>query len=1257
MLARANFRTILMRRIRLCPARNAVICTFIFSLNLKRSQWQTIALRTIVLVAAIFLTPYTNVFAQSTNASLTGRITDSSKSVVPDAKVIVINTGTRIRYETVTNQTGSYYVTNLLPGTYRIEIEKLGFKVVIKADLILHVQDSVEVNFEMVLGSASESVTVRGGAPLLDTESSAIGTVVEQRKVNELPLNGRNVFNLIELAASVVPQGSSTGTPVGVNPFGWGNYQVNGSFGNQSAEYLDGQPLNIGYINLPVLIPTQDSIQEFKVQTSNLGPEWGRFSGGVTNLSTKAGTSAIHGELYEYLRNKIFNANDFFLNAVGRTRPPWVQNQFGANAGGPFNLSRLGRRNSTFWFLSGEGFRLRTRQPFTATVPDAQERAGNFSEICKSGFTAGICNDRGVDASGKPVVIDQIYDPCGGIVNAQGTCPGSSATPTPFANNILPTNRINQTSVKLLNLWPSPNNISAITNNFTTAAATGGNHNQVVARIDHNITNKQRLFLRFNHWDVLDLPIDPLGSGLCADRCFEDYHSNAIATGYTHNLTPTTVVSLNASISRFAYDRNPENASFDLTTIGWPASYNDVVPAAMRTPPTPCVANFADNVMCTQGQSFIHDRNTQYYLSPSLSMLRGRHQYHVGFQFEVGRDNYAQSNIASGSFDFCVSGQACFTSLPGISGTGLSFADFLLGYADNFNNFENHFFAQAVVPAFTAGQQIYKALYFDDSWRAANNLTLNLGLRYDLQGPWSERFNRLSYFDPVATNYLTQFLPAGSPPVNGDVFLANSHHRNNLPLEKSEFSPRVGLAYSINPKTVVRSGYGIFWIPNYVSFSLNPLNDMVNAGATTYVGTVDGTHPVNTIALPFPAGISAPPGLSLGTAGTQQFLTQVVQSITEVNPRNHPEGYVQQWNLDLQRDLPAGFFVSAAYVGSKGTHLPQYSQQIDQISDGLLAQAAAQVEPSLPNPRQNVTLLQPVPNPFLISGQPLALTGPTTTVGQLLRPYPQYTGVQLAGQGSFDSIYHSFQLTVQRRFADAGSLLVAYTNSKLISDTDTLTAWLEPGVGEIQDNNNLRAERSLSSQDVPQRLVISYVLDLPFGKGKRYFAGANGTTDKVIGGWGIDGVTIFQRGFPLVFTNGQVNGTTLFGGGSRPNIVPGCRAAAPPGSNDRLAAWFDAACFSPPADFKFGDEPRVDPRLRAAGIVNFDFALFKRTRFGDERFGLEFRAEFFNLFNRTQFAAPNTVCCSANNQNFGVVTSTAPGTNPRLVQFALKFLF
>jgi len=1217
-------------------------------------------------LAALFsLTWAISLHAQSTDASLTGRVTDPTRAVIAEARVIVINTGTGVRYEGITNQTGSYYVTDLPPGGYRIEIEKIGFKAVIKTDLILHVQDALEVNFEMVLGSALESVMVEGETPLLDTESSTMGTVVEQRKANELPLNGRNVFNLIELAPSVVPQGSSTGTPVGVNPFGWGNYQVNGSFGNQSAEYLDGQPLNIGYINLPVLIPIQDSIQEFRVQTSNLGPEWGKFAGGVTNLSTKGGTSSLHGEVYEYLRNKIFNANDYFLKAAGNPTPPWVQNQFGAEIGGPFRLPGQ-RQAKAFWFLSWEGFRLRTAQPFTTTVPDTKQLNGDLSEICRSGFTNGICNDRGQDAVGNAVVIDQIYDPCAGIVNAQGACPGSTATPIPFLGNVIPANRINPTSKQLLNLWPAPTKAGALANNFTTAARTGGDQNQVVARVDQDITYKQKLFVRINYWNMLDLPIDPLGTGLCADRCAERYSTHAVAAVYNYSISPTSSFDFSASVSRFKYNRTPKNAGFDLTSIGWPASYNTSIPAFMRTPPTPCVANVADNIMCTQGQSFIQDRNTQFDLSPRVTMMQGRHQYQFGLQVELGRDNYSQTNVASAAFDFCAPGKACFTSLPGVSGTGFSFADFLLGYADNFSNFENHFFDQAVVPGFTAGQQIYRAFYFGDTWHATSRLTLNLGLRYELQGPWSERFNRLSYFDPSATSFLTRYLPPGSAPVKGDVFLVDPRARNNIPLEKFAFSPRLGFAFAIDPKTVVRSGYGIFWVPNYVSFALNPLNDMVNAASTTFTGTLDGTHPINTIALPFPDGISAPPGRGLGTQGTQQYLTQVVQSITEADRRNHPEAYVQQWNLNVERELPQGFVLSAAYVGSKGTHLAQYSQQINQISDTLLAQAAAQVNPALPDPRQHVSILESVPNPFFIDGKALALTASTTTVGQLLRPYPQYTSVQLAGQGSYGSIYHSLQLTVQKRFAGAGSVLVAYTNAKLISDTDTLTSWLETGVGSTQDNYHPRAERSLSSQDVPQRLVISYVLDLPFGRGRRFLPAVLGATDKLVSGWGVDGVTTFQRGFPLIFSNGQGNGTTLFGGGSRPNFVPGCHASVSAPDSSRLGnfndptapRWFNTACFTAPADFTFGNEPRVDPRLRSQGINNFDFALFKKTAFGrDGNFALEFRTEFFNLFNRTQFAPPNTTCCTSNNKNFGVVTSTAAGTNPRLIQFALKFLF
>jgi Carboxypeptidase regulatory-like domain len=1167
--------------------------------------------------------------AQSADASFTGRITDPSKTVIPAATITVINSGTGIHYQGLTNETGTYYISNLPPGRYRIEVEKLGFKAVIQSGVVLHVQDALQVNFEMMVGSTSESVTVEGEASPIDTESSTVGTVVEQRKANELPLNGRNVFNLIVLAPSVIPQGSSTGTPVGVNPFGWGNYQVSGSFGNQSAEYLDGQPLNIGYINLPVLIPTQDSIQEFKVQTSNLGAEWGRFAGGVVNLTTKGGTSVLHGEVYEYLRNRIFNANDYFLNAAGKPRPAWVQNQFGVEAGGALPLPYPNRRNRTFWFASWEGFRLRKGEPFTATVPTTAERNGDFSAL-----NTGI------------------VDPCAGSVNSVGACPGSTAVATAFQENMIPAGRISPTSKALLNLWPAANSPGVLTptgtiNNFNTVASTGGSQNQLVTRVDQDLGSLQRLMVRFSYWNVLDLPVDPLGNGICVDRCSEKYSTDAAAVSYNYSLNRVTIFDFHASLSRFKYNRSPTNAGFDLTSIGWPASYNATVPASARTPPTPCVANFADNIMCTQGQSFIQDRDTQYNLAPSLTLMRGRHRYHIGLQYQAGFDNYAQTNVGSGAFDFCAAGQPCFT--------GFSFADFLLGYADNFSNFENHFFAQAVVPAFTAGKQTYRGFHFSDVWHTEDKLTVSLGLRYELQGPWSERFNRLSNFVPGAPSYLNQFLPPGSPVVNGDVYLVPPGVRHNLPLQKDNFAPRIGVAYAVTPKTIVRSGYGIFWVPNDVSFALNPINDMINASATTYTGTLDGTHPYNSISLPFPNGISAPPGRALGTRGTQQFLTQVVQSITEVDPNHYRGSYNQQWNLSVERQIPGGFLLSVAYVGSKGTHLEQYSQQVNQISDALLAQAANQFAAG---GRSAVTLLKSVPNPFFVDGQALALAAPTTTAGQLMRPFPQYTSVELAGQGSFTSSYHSLQVTARRRFGSGGSLLAAYTNSKLISNTDTLTSWLETGVGALQDNNNLRGERSLSSQDVPQRLVISYVLDLPFGQGKRYLSNVSGRLNTVVGGWGVDGVTTFQRGFPLVFLNGQANDATLFGAGSRPNLVAGCRKSAAPSGLARLNNWFNTACFAAPADFTFGNEPRVDSTLRSDGVNNFDVAAFKNFLLDrDGRSSVEFRVEFFNLFNRTQFSPPNTTCCSTNNANFGVVTSTAPGTNPRLIQFALKFLF
>ena len=365
---------------------------------------------------------------------------------------------------------------------------------------------------------------------------------------------------------------------------------------------------------------------------------------------------------------------------------------------------------------------------------------------------------------------------------------------------------------------------------------------------------------------------------------------------------------------------------------------------------------------------------------------------------------------------------------------------------------------------------------------------------------------------------------------------------------------------------------------------------MVNAPGTTYTGTVDGTH-LNSISLPFPQGISSPPGRSLGTQGTQEFLTQTIQSITEVNRDHNPQGYVQQWNLTVERQLPAGFSLSAAYVGSKGTHLQQYSLQMDQISDNLLAQAANQYGTG---GKSAVTLLQAVPEFFFINGQALALAAPTTTVGQLLLGRTIRNTPASNWPDKDRSILSITPCKSPRRDDSRGPALCSWpirmpnlSATPIRSHHGWRLAWAE------FKTTTLKGERSLSSQDVPQRLVISYVLEWPFGQGRKYLANAGRALNSLVGNWGIDGVTTFQRGFPLVFGNGQANDAALFGARSWPNVIAGCDKAKGGARITRLNGWFDAACFTAPADFTFGNESRVDATLRSDGVNNFDFAVFR----------------------------------------------------------------
>jgi hypothetical protein len=484
--------------------------------------------------------------------------------------------------------------------------------------------------------------------------------------------------------------------------------------------------------------------------------------------------------------------------------------------------------------------------------------------------------------------------------------------------------------------------------------------------------------------------------------------------------------------------------------------------------------------------------------------------------------------------------------------------------------------------------------------------------------------------------------------------------------------PRLGFAYGLDQKTVIRGGYGMFYIPNYVSFNTNPYVDPVSSATSNFIASGNaGLTPESTLnasnctlagadnlqcLTPGPFGASLVP---VAGRNPQPNISQYAINQSNIGATGYTVqkyGYVQQWNFGIQRELPLGFFADVAYAGSHGVHLPQSQTNINQIPDSFINQAAAQEAAGQP-----VTIAQPVAAYPFNQVLPGAL-GLNIVQGQLDRPFPQYSGLQLNGQGCCSSNYNSLQATVNKRFPGGGTLLVAYTNAKLLSNTDTLTSWLEGGVtggvGSVQDWNNLAGERSLSSQDVSQRLAISYVLDLPFGRGKRYMGGVNGVADKLVSGWGLDGVTIFQRGFPVKISYGQGSPLSSLGlgiGTLRPDVVAGCDKSTSGSTAARLGEWFNTNCFTPPGDYAFGDEARVDPTLRQDGAKNFDFAIFKKTTIA-ERATIEFRTEFFNLFNHPQFGPPNGTCCIAPpNGTFGEVTNTIG--NPRLIQFALKFEF
>jgi Carboxypeptidase regulatory-like domain/TonB dependent receptor len=1172
------------------------------SVRSKRLCWYRIGAFLIMLCLA---TGYGH--AQATNGTINGTLSDPNGDVVSGAQVTLENIGTADTRTANTNDSGFYQFNNLPPGQYRVTVHQSGFKQLTRGPIELQVDSTLQINLSLTVGTATEVVTVQASTPLIQAETASLGTVIDQRETNEIPLNGRNPMNLVALAPSVVPQGQSQQNPNGTNPFAWGNYQIGGGFANQSVTYLDGAPVNTEYLNITALVPTQDSLQEFKVETNNLTSDYGRLAGGAIQFRTKSGTNSLHGTAYEYLRNKVLNSNTYFGNQAHLPNPSFTQNQYGFNLGGPVYIPHVyDGHNKTFFFVNFEGFALRQGITYSTTVPTAADLTGNLSDLATP-----------------------IYDPlttCG-VTGFPACAPGQAQyNRTQFPGSVIPATRLNATALAYAKtFFPAPNIAGAppTGTNYTTTGSSGGNNYETVAHIDQNVSEKQHISARYTYWKNNNLPTDAF-NGICEDRCAEIFTTNSFVLADDYAFSPKTLLDVRISYLRFFYARSPLLTNFNLTSIGQPAALQAQV--QFPGPPVMTISGFdPSGIFSSQGaDSTIHNATDDDRISGNLTKFIGNHTLKFGGEYLRATFNYVQENVSAGLYTF----NNGFTAQNPLSGVGgLGFASFLLGYPTSAN-------AAIVTPI--AAEQLYPALFVNDDWRASSKLTVHVGVRWEQIKPFTERHNRISYFEPNVNNPILAAAGLGNYP--GAIGLVDSSTRSSRSAFNNDllqFSPRIGAAYQLHPNTVFSAGYGIFWLPNDIEFSSNfPSGDPINSSSTNMVTSINnGLTPENNISNPFPQGLIAPVGRSASYQST------LLGSGPTLNFPNNPYSYTQQFNADLQQQIGSSVVFDLAYGGAKGTHLPFGSINFNTLPDQDLAMGNA--------------LVAQVPNPFYGTiSSTYSLGAPTISAGQLLLPYPQYSGVSSASADLASSTYNSLQLRVQKRFAHGASINGAYTWSKLLSNTDTLTTWLESSVPGIQNPRNLQAEKSLSADDAAQRLVVSYVYDLPFGRNQPLLSNAPRFVDAVVGGWGVGGLTTLMTGFPIGFGTNQ-NLTNSFGGGSRPNYVPGCSKQMTGSATSRLNEWFNTSCFTQPAAFTFGDEPRLDPSLRGPGVANWDATASKSFPVNrDGTVNVQFRAEAFNLFNRVQFGYPGL---TQGTSNFGVVTTQL--NLPRVLQFSLRANF
>ena len=1125
-----------------------------------------------------------------TLGDISGEVRDATGAVISGVNITLTNQATNAKRNTSSNESGSYSFPALVPGPYRVRAEKPGFKAANSSTLELQVQQQARLDLRLEVGAVTESIEVNASAASLATENATVGTVVENKRIVELPLNGRNYLQLTALAPNVsygFPTAGQADARQGGDRAGQ-NISVAGMRNSFNRFTLDGVENTDPNFNTYVIFPSAEALQEFKVQTGIYPAEFGRGATQI-NVSTKGGGNQFHGTLYEFLRNDKLDAKQYDFTGRPAPKDPFKWNQFGFTLSGPVVIPKIfNGRNKLFFMSNYEWFRQRRANQSLFTLPAAEQRTGNFSNV-----------------------VGGIFDP------ATRSVSGSVVSALPFANNQIPTSRIAGASTKLLEFYPAPNSTGG--QNHQISLGRPINKDQFIQRFDFNESSKSQWFGRYSRSDENQLTQALYLNG------------GAIVTKATQWMATNTRVLSNSVVNETRFGRT----SFYNTNGPELAFTRDVVgslgikglasgPPVQWGIPAIGIANFSGFGNSSEGP--YENTNSAIQIINNLSIIKGKHSLKFGGEFR--RDNYNQvgNQFARGEFQF--TNQA--TRNPAItSASGASFADFLLGYMNQ---------SEAAVSIASASfRSTGFAFYADDSWKVSPKLTLQLGLRYENTPPWEDQsgklFNGIVPFDhrpartvPVAVadrNLYPFFMRQGASRTDcyegislrwPDIKVRCDGSLGNrlVGRDNNDWAPRIGLSYQLSQKTVIRVGTGMF----YSQDTGNPRFDM----ARNLAGRLRAN--------PNPATPNLIWDNSL--ASIAGGVANVFTPYTFANPVDRRTPYTMSYLLNVQRELSSNLNFEIGYMGSVSHRL-----------EGLRA------------PNESLPACRSVPregDPNRARCQADALTG--LTVPQRA-PFPNFGRIQLV-DNTHNSNYHSMGTKLTRRFSSGLTFLTSYTYSKSLDTSSGI---------RVQGNDTLFPQNSYcrtceygrSAFDVPHRLVVSGLFELPFGKGKSMNI-TSGVLDAVAGGWQVGSIITAQTGFGQTVFQG---GDPSFSGGNndRPNATG--QAVDLPGGQRNPAGWFNVQAFSVTPDGTFGTVGRNT--LDRPGLLQWDFSAVKNFRLPMEGHQMQFRLEAFNFPNHPNWAGPDVGILNGGvdpttglGRNFGRITGTQGMRN---MQVGLRYSF